>query len=154
MTKLYYFEDVEPGTVEVSWGRTVTEADIVNFSGVSGDFNPLHVDEEWARKNTPFGGRIAQGMLVTSISYALHSEMLAALSVVGWMEASRRFLHPVMPGDTIHTVWTVREKRLSASRPGMGIVTLDLEVRNQDDVVVQDGFDVVMINARATDGPS
>jgi acyl dehydratase len=59
-----------------------------------------------------------------------------------------------MPGDTIHTVWTVREKRLSASRPGMGIVTLDLEVRNQDDVVVQDGFDVVMINARATDGPS
>jgi acyl dehydratase len=154
VTDLYYLEDVEPGTTETTWGRTVTEADIVNFSGVSGDFNPLHVDETWARENTPFGGRIAQGMLVTSISYALRGKLLDALSFVGWMEASRRFLQPVKAGDTIHTVWTVRETRPSKSRPGMGIVIVDLEVINQEGVVVQDGFDVLMVNARPTDEDS
>ena len=154
MADLYYLEDIEPGTRETTWGRTITEADIVNFSCLSGDFNPLHVDEHWARENTPFGGRIAQGMLVTSVAYALHSPMLAALSVVGWMEASRRFVHPVKPGDTIHTVWTVREKRRSGSRPGMGILILDLEVVNQDGVVVQSGFDTLMINARSLEAAS
>jgi acyl dehydratase len=80
--------------------------------------------------------------------------MMDSLSFVGWMEASRRFLLPVLPGDTIHTVWTVREKRRSASRPGTGIVILDLKVVNQSGEVVQDGFDVLMVNSRAQDDPS
>jgi acyl dehydratase len=154
VSDLYYLEDVEPGMVETTWARTITETDIVNFSGVSGDFNPLHVDDAWARENTHFGGRIAQGMLVTSVSYALRCTMLDSLSMIGWMEASRRFLLPVLPGDTIHTVWTVREKRRSASRPGAGIVILDLQVVNQKGEVVQDGFDTLMVHCRTKEDPS
>jgi acyl dehydratase len=148
VSRLYYLEDVQPGTTTKSWGRTITEADIVNFAGLSGDYNPLHVDEVWARENTPYGGRIAPGMLVTSISYALRADILDALSTVGWLEATRRFRNPVRPGDTVHAVWTVRETRPSKSRPGTGIVILDIEVLNQDGVVVQEGHDVVLVDRR------
>jgi len=148
MSKLYCLEDLVVGTTTVSAARTITEADMVLFSGLSGDYSPLHTDEEWARANTPFGGRIVQGMLVASISYALRAEIVDSLSLVGWMEEKRRFVAPVFAGDTVHTVWTVKEVRPSKSRPETGIAVLDIEVHNQRDEVVQDGYDVLMVNRR------
>ena len=68
-----HLEEIEPGARFQTSRRTVTEADIVNFAGVSGDFNPLHVDELFAREQTPFEGRIAHGPLVLSMSYGLRA---------------------------------------------------------------------------------
>jgi 3-hydroxybutyryl-CoA dehydratase len=148
VSNLYYLEDLEVDQTITSLGRTVTQADLTAFSGLSGDFHPLHVDEQWARENTPFGGRIAPGMLVTSISYALRADVVDSLSQIGWMEAQRRFLKPVFPDDTVHAVWTVKELRPSRSRPEAGVVTLDIQVLNQSDEVVQDGYDVLLVHRR------
>jgi 3-hydroxybutyryl-CoA dehydratase len=148
MSKLYCLEDLVVGTTTTSAARTITEADIVSFSGLSGDYSPLHTDEEWARENTPFDGRIAQGMLIASISYALRAEIVDSLSMIGWMEEKRRFVKPVFAGDTVHAVWTVKEVRPSESRPEAGIAVLDIEVYNQNDEVVQIGYDVLMVNRR------
>jgi 3-hydroxybutyryl-CoA dehydratase len=146
--RLYFLEDIEVGTRVESQARTVTEADITNFAGLSGDFSPLHVDEEWARTQTPFKTRIAHGMLVSSISYALRTEVLDSLSLVGWLDVHRRFLKPVFPGDTIHAVWHVTEVRPSKSRPGTGVVKLDIQVTRHDGDVVQDGSDILLINSK------
>jgi 3-hydroxybutyryl-CoA dehydratase len=146
--KLYFFEDVEVGATIESVGRTITETDMVMFSGLSGDYNPLHVDEEWAKANTPFGRRIAQGLLITAISTALRADVVDSLSLIGWVEAKRRFVAPVFPGDTVHARWTVDEARLSRSRPGTGVVTLGIAVVNQDGETVQDGYDVLLVHTK------
>src|SRR5262245_35584934 len=95
-----YFDDVAVGQQWVTLGRTVTEADIVNFAGVSGDFNPIHVDHEFA-KTTMFGRPIAHGLLTLAIGSGLGVQnplmrTLAFLSIREW-----RFLEPVYIGDTI-----------------------------------------------------
>ncbi|MBS1869342.1 MAG: MaoC family dehydratase N-terminal domain-containing protein [Actinobacteria bacterium] len=146
--KLHFFEDVETGARIESAARTVTESDVMTFAGLSGDYSPLHVDEEWAKANTPFGGRIAHGLLITAISYALRADVVDSFSLIGWMEVKRRFLAPVRPGDTVRARWTVDEARLSRSRPGTGVVTLAIEVVNQRDEVVQDGYDVLLVHTR------
>src|SRR5712692_3060671 len=95
-----YYDDVEVGQQWESLGRTVTETDIVNFAGLSGDFNPIHIDHEFA-KTTPFRKPIAHGLLVWSISSGLAANAppmrtLAFLSIRDW-----RFHGPVFVGDTI-----------------------------------------------------
>jgi len=147
---MYYLEDLEIGRPIESAGRTITEADIVAFAGLSGDFAPMHVDEEWARKNHAFGGRVAQGMLIASVTYALRAPVVDFLDLVGWLEAVRRFRSPVRPGDTVRATWIVEEVRPSNSRPGTGVVRLGIEVRNQHGDVVQDGHDILLVNARGT----
>jgi 3-hydroxybutyryl-CoA dehydratase len=142
-----YLEDIEPGREWVSRRRTVTEADIVNFCGVSGDFNPLHTDELFIREETPFRARIAHGLLVLSISSGLASELDDWL-VIAYLEAQRRFVAPVYAGDTIHARWKVESARRSRSRPSTGVVTLSVEVVNQDGVTVQSGTDVILVGAR------
>jgi acyl dehydratase len=149
---MYYLEDLEVGRRIDTAGRTITEADIVAFAGLSGDFSPMHVDEEWSRKNHQFGGRVAHGMLVTSVSYPLRATVVDYLDVVGWMEAVRRYRDPVRAGDTVRTTWIIEEVRASNSRPGTGVVKLGIEVRNQHGDVVQDGHDVLLVNARGTGG--
>ncbi|TDA68014.1 MAG: hypothetical protein D9V47_08885 [Clostridia bacterium] len=74
MAQGLYFEDFAPGQEFLTARRTVTETDIVNFAGLSGDFNPLHTDEEYA-KTTPFGRRIAHGLLISSISSGLQNQL-------------------------------------------------------------------------------
>ncbi|HTU30432.1 MAG TPA: MaoC/PaaZ C-terminal domain-containing protein [Solirubrobacteraceae bacterium] len=143
-----YLEDLEPGREFVSGGRTMTEADIVAFAGVSGDFSPLHTDEQWVRENTPFEGRIAHGLLVLSASSGLRTPGLDDLEVIAYLEEARSFVAPTYPGDTIRARWTVRELRRSASRPAMGVVTVDVEVVKQDGTVVQRGHDVWLVAAR------
>jgi acyl dehydratase len=141
-------EDLEPGQELRSVGRTVTEADIMAFAGVSGDFNLLHTDELWVREHTPFDGRIAHGLLVLSIVSGLRTPGLDDLEVIAYLEETRRFSAPTYPGDTVHAVWRVESARPSASRPGMGVLTLAVEVRNQRDEVVQAGTDVLLVGSR------
>lgn len=142
-----YLEDIEVGQEGTSARRTVTEADVMAFCGVSGDFNPLHTDELFIREETPFRGRIAHGLLVLAISSGLRSEADDWL-VIAYLEAQRRFLAPTYPGDTIEARWRVESVRRSRSRPETGVVTLSVEVVNQDGEVVQAGTDVLLVGAR------
>lgn len=142
-----FFDDVEVGQQWESAGRTVTEADIVNFAGLSGDFNPIHVDHEHAR-NTPFGRPIAHGLLVWSISSGLvigapPMRTLAFLSIRDW-----HFKEPVFPGDTIHVRATVLEKEERA-RGRRGVITWQRQIINQDGTVVQEGITQTLVEGRA-----
>lgn len=145
-----YLEDIGVGETFRTARRTVTEADIVAFAGVSGDFNPLHTDEVFARESTAFGRRIAHGPLILSLSYGLRS-VRDEWQILALAQCERRFRAPVFPGDTVWGEYTVRESRPSRSRPGTGFVTLDLKIVNDRGEVVQEGSDVLMVGRTPDD---
>ena len=147
MAERLFWEELNPGDEAVSLNRTITEADVVNFCGVSGDFNALHTDEVFVREETPFRARIAHGLLILSISSGLRSEADDWV-VLAYLEEQRRFVAPTYAGDTIRARCRVESTRRSRSRPEAGIVTLHIEVVNQAGVVVQEGSDVLMVGAR------
>jgi acyl dehydratase len=141
-----YFEDVAVGQEWESLGRTVTQADIVNFAGISGDFNPIHLDHEFA-KTTLFRQPIAHGLLVFSIASGLgiHSppmRTLAFMSIRDW-----RFKAPVYIGDTIRLRSKVLEKEFRA-RGRRGVVTWQRQLINQDGKVVQEGVSLTLVECR------
>ena len=107
-----HFEEIQSGRRVVTARRTITEADILWFCGLSGDFNPLHTDIEFIREHTPFRDRIAHGHLVLTITGGLRSE-LDAWQIIAYLDCQRRFLAPVYAGDTIHAVYVVTEVRPS-----------------------------------------
>lgn len=146
-----HLEDIEIGSRFGTRRLTVTEAHVVAFAGVTGDFNPLHVDELFAREQTPFGTRIAHGPLVLSASYGLPSvrDDWKILALAG---CERSFRAPVFPGDTVWGEYEVLESRRSRSRPGVGFVTLGVSIHSDRGHVVQEGRDVLMVAAR--DGES
>ena len=149
MTELgTYYEDLHEGDVFQSAGRTVTEADIVGFAGLSGDFNPLHTDETWVRRHTEFRGRIAHGILVLAVSQGLRTPVLDELEVLAFVQVQRSFTGPVYPGDTIRARWSVEALRPSRSRPEAGVVTLAVEVSTDDDSIVQRGTDIDLVARR------
>src|ERR1019366_7550026 len=125
-----YFEDFVPGDTYASRGRTITETDIVNFAGLSGDFFPLHVDEEFA-KTTPFGRRVAHGALIFSISTGLSTQMsLLTDSLIALYSIEKmRFIKPVFAGDTIRVSRKVTD--VLARGADRGVVTFSVTVRNQ-----------------------
>lgn len=146
-----FFDDLELGREWVSGGRTVTEADIVNFAGFSGDFNPIHIDHEFA-KTTPFRRPIAHGFGVFSIASGLSVlsppvRILALLRVQHW-----EFRLPVFAGDTIHSLCRVVEKTVRG-RGRRGEVVWYRSVLNQDGKVVQDGQIVTLIECRPVARP-
>ncbi len=135
----YYFEEFEAGQRVVSPGRTVTEADIVNFAGLAGDYNTIHTDAEYS-KETVFGQRVAHGLLIVSIvsglavrTGVLEGTVIAFREILSW-----KFSKPVFIGDTIHVVMEVEEKK-PLPRLGGGSVTLGIKVQNQDDETVMRG---------------
>lgn len=142
-----YFEDIEVGQEATTARQTITEADIVWFCGLSGDFNPLHTDIEFIREHTPFRERIAHGHLVLSITGGLRCEM-DEWQIIVYLDCRRRFLGPVYANDTIHAVNRVTETRPSRSRPELGVVTYEVETWNQDGGLVQEGTDVVLVGRR------
>ena len=144
-----YIEDFKTGQELTTAARTVTEADVVAFAGLSGDYNSLHTDAEYA-KGTQFGQRIAHGMLAFSIATGLgvrtgvlDGTVLAFLGIEDW-----KFLKPVFIGDTIRLRWTVTEARLS-SKPGSGVLKRRMEILNQRDEVVQTGTTAALVKSRA-----
>ena len=148
MTEAVYFDDLEVGMHWQSARRTVTEADISAFAGVSGDFNPLHTDEVSASAGA-FGGRIAHGALILSIATGLRQQMgLFTGTHRGLLEIrSWKFVAPVRPGDTIDTVTTISEMR-PASKGDRGVVVQGVDVRNQRGETVQSGELVTLIATR------
>jgi acyl dehydratase len=143
-----YFDDVEVGMRFESPSRTITEADIVNFAGVSGDFNPLHTDEVFA-KGTIYGRRIAHGVLALSVVTGLRQRMgTFDGTLMGFLEIrSWRFRAPVFPGDTIRAITSVAELR-ETSKPDRGVMVQGIEVLNQDGDIVQDGEFVTLLRRR------
>lgn len=146
-----YFEDLGEGMEFLSPGRTMTEADIVNFAGLSGDFNVIHTDAELT-KMTPFGQRIAHGLLGLSIASGLVARNPGAEQhrLVAFLGMSWDFRNPIFIGDTIHVVQKVGGKR-AISKPGLGIVTYDVQVINQREQVCQEGQWKVMYMRRTAD---
>ena len=142
-----YFEDFEIGEAMVSLGRTVTETDIVLFAALSGDYNPLHTDAEFARKTT-FGQRVAHGLLGLTLASGLGMRLGF---IEGTAEAFRelrwKFSRPIFIGDTIHARFKVVEKK-ALPRLGGGLVTFEVSLLNQHDEIVQRGPWVVWVKGR------
>jgi len=124
-----YFEDLKIGEHFETPGRTVTEADIVNFAGISGDYNPLHIDKEFAKK-TRFGARIAHGVLTLSIMTGLWVRLgILEGTVEAFYGIERlRFTKPVYSGETLHVKMKVVDKE---EKGQSGIVVLENTVLNQ-----------------------
>jgi acyl dehydratase len=139
------FAMIEVGAEFSSAGRTVTEADIVNFAGVTGDFNPLHMDEEWVRANTPFPGRIAHGLLVLSIGEALRVPGIDTWKLIAFLEVQRKMVGFVVPGDRISQRYRVATKKPSSKDPSRGVVEVEITTVNQRGETVQSGYDRYLI---------
>lgn len=143
-----YFEDYVVDAVMISRGRTITEADIVNFAGLSGDFVELHMNEEYAKRG-PFGRRIAHGALIFSISTGLMVQMSGNQeAIVAFYGVDKlRFVAPVFIGDTIHVSQRVTEKALKNSE--RGVIALEMTVLNQDEKPVVVYTSRLMVKTRA-----
>lgn len=143
-----YFEEYEVGQSITSQGRTVTEADVVAFAALSGDWNPMHTDAEFASEH-PFGQRVAHGLLVLSIASGLavrlgflEETVLAFREIGEW-----KFSLPVYFGDTVRVRATVIETK-PMRRLGGGLVTLKVQILNQDGKVVQRGTWGVLVRSQ------
>ena len=138
------FDQFNVGDVFVCQARTVTEADTVNFAGVSGDYNPLHTDEEFA-KTTPFGGRIAHGVLGLAIATGQANQLgVFEGTTMALMQQTVKYVGATKFGDTIHLELKVAEKK-ETSKPDRGIVTFDATVLNQHGKAVIESQWVLMM---------
>lgn len=147
-----FFEDYEEGKKIVTRSRTITEADIVQFGALTGDFNPMHFDAEYMRGHM-MGQRVAHGMLV--ISYAIgQAYQLGILdqTILAFRSLEVKFSLPVFIGDTLHAELVVTEKK-EARRLGGGQVTIDMKVVNQDGKTVQRGQMVILAASRPEKDP-
>jgi acyl dehydratase len=140
-----YFEEFEVGMTIVTLGRTVTETDIVNFAGLSGDYNEIHTNAAFSETNG-FGQRIAHGLLGLSIASGLavqtgfmEGTVLAFREVKSW-----KFSKPIFIGDTIHVELEVLETK-ALRRLGGGSLTIKIKVINQENDTVMGGEWVVLI---------
>ena len=145
-----HIDEFVVGELSLSPGRTVTETDIVSYSWVSGDTNPMHTDAVFAAKS-PVGARIAHGTLVMSIATGLSARLgqldgtaIAALGVDEW-----KFLKPVFINDTIYLRSTVVEARLS-TKPDRGVLVRRMDVLNQHGDIVQTGLMTTMVTSKAS----
>ena len=144
-----YFEEFGIGDSSVSAGRTITETDIVNFAGITGDWTQIHTNTEVARQGV-FGRRIAHGLLGLSVASGLLVQLgFIEGTVLAFREMTWKFSLPVCIGDTIHTEATVAKVKAMPRLRG-GLVTLDVRVVNQEDEVAQRGKWVMLIAAKPT----
>jgi acyl dehydratase len=141
-----YFEDFVPGQKFVTKARTITEADIVNFAGLSWDHNQLHTDAEYAA-STRYGKRIAHGLLGV-IAHAGLSYELTEDSILALLELTWQFKAAIYIGDTIHVEQIVKSMR-ETSAGDQGILTFEKEVINQKNEVVQTGTTTILLAKRA-----
>lgn len=138
------FDDFNIGDTFVSQARTVSEADVVNFAGLSGDFNPLHTDEEFG-KTTPFGSRIAHGMLVAAMATGMANWTgVFEGTTIALMEQVLQYKGAVKFGDTIHLELKVAEKK-ETSKPDRGVIVFETHICNQDSKAVIEGKWTLML---------
>ena len=138
-TSGYFIEDLTVG-MSASYGKTITDADIVMFAGVSGDTNPVHLDQEFAAK-TPFKTRIAHGMLSAGfISTVIGTKLLGPGSI--YMSQTLRFKAPVKIGDTVQTTCTITEIIPDKRRAVLSTIC------KVGDTVVIEGEALIMVPSR------
>jgi acyl dehydratase len=144
----YRYDDLFVGMRFRSPGRTVTDADLVGFAGLTGDFSELHTSDVYAQKSQ-FGRRVAHGMLGLAYAHGLmwartgelRETAIAFLGISDW-----RFVEPIFVGDTIFVNYTLAELRDSRSRPTQAIATFDVELVRQDGAVVQRGRKALLVS--------
>jgi acyl dehydratase len=142
-----YYDDVQIGQQWTSPARTVTQTDVVNFAGISGDYNAIHMDHEYAR-NTPFRQPIAHGLLVLSIGSGLSLHYPAMRTMAFLLMKEWYFREPVFFGDTIHAVTKVLEIE-ERSRGKRAVITWARCILNQDGKIVQEGVTQTLVEGRA-----
>jgi 3-hydroxybutyryl-CoA dehydratase len=143
-----YFEEFKVGQTFETAARTVTEADIVSFAGLSGDYNSIHTDSVYAAQGS-FGQRVAHGLLVLSMAsgLAVRSGIMEG-TVMLWRDIGDwKFSRPVLIGDTIHVSLHIEDTK-ALPRMGGGSLSLKVQVMNQDDDVVMSGHWTMMVQSR------
>jgi 3-hydroxybutyryl-CoA dehydratase len=143
-----WFEEFEVGQRIMTVARTITESDIVNFAGISGDFTQIHTDGEFAQK-TPFGQRVAHGLLILSIAsgLAMRTGVLEG-TVIAFREINNwKFTSPIYIGDTIHTELNILESK-AIPRLGGGSLTIELSVKNQKNETTMKGTWTVLVASK------
>ena len=147
-----YFEDLQIGDSLLTHRRTVSEADIVAFGGISGDYFYMHFDEV-AAKDSPFGKRIAHGYFVLSAAAGLFVSPAPGPVLANYGLDTLRFIKPVGIGDTIQARLTAKRKidrnKVDAKGVGQGVVAWDVEVTNQDGELVA-SYDILTLEAKRT----
>jgi acyl dehydratase len=143
-----YFEEFEVGQRITSPGRTVTEGDIFSFAGLTGDYTQIHTDAEFS-KSTPFGQRIAHGLLGLSIAMGLTTRtglmegtVIAFREIVEW-----KFVKPIFIGDTVHVELEIKETK-GVPRVGGGLVTVGAELKNQHGETTMKGLWIALVANR------
>ena len=158
--QVYYVEDLPIGGGGDTDGRTITETDIVSFAGLTGDYNPRHVDAVFAGQGM-FGERTAHGILIFDIIFGLWTSQgsaqpprpsTGATLLAGHLNDRASFLVPVKIGDTIRCRYKTLETRTSKSRPGFGLITTGLQAINQNNEAVLEGSTILMRASRAGSG--
>ena len=137
--------DLSPGLAWETAGLVVTEAHVVAFAGLSGDFFALHMDDQFAREQG-FEGRVAHGLLGLALVDGLKNRAATQLDAIASLEWTWRFVAPVYPGDRLQGRLEVLEARPS-SRPGRGVVKLGVAVLNQRGQRVQEGVNTLLVRA-------
>jgi acyl dehydratase len=142
------YADLRVGMAFRSPGRTITDADLVGFAGLTGDYSELHTSDVYA-KNSQFGRRVAHGLLGLAYAHGLmwprtgelRETAVAFLGINDW-----KFVGPIFVGDTIFVNYTLAELRDSKSRPTQAVAVFDVAVVNQDDKVVQQGKKALLVS--------
>jgi acyl dehydratase len=142
------YEDLHVGMAFRSPGRTITEADLVGFAGLTGDYSELHTSDVYARASQ-FGRRVAHGMLGLAYAHGLmwartgelRKTAIAFLGISEW-----KFVAPIFVGDTIFVNYRIAELRDSKSRPTQAIAVFDVDVVNHDERVVQQGKKALLVS--------
>jgi len=141
-----YFEEFTLGDKMTSQGRTITEADIVAFAGLSGDYNPIHIDAEFAKAGL-FGERIAHGLLVLSVASGLAWQLgFMAGTADAFLSLDWKFTGPTKIGDSIKVSAEVAQKREMPGSSG-GMIVFNVEVTNQRNEVIQRGKWSVLVRS-------
>ena len=144
----YRYADLHVGMSFRSPGRTITDADLVGFAGLTGDYSELHTSEVYA-KNSQFGRRVAHGLLGLAYAHGLmwartgelRETAVAFLGINEW-----KFLGPIFVGDTIFVDYKISELRDSKSRPTQAIAVFDVSVVDQNDRMVQRGSKALLLS--------
>ncbi len=146
-----YFEEFQVGQKIVTAGRTIAECDIMNFAGLSGDYNQIHTDAEFS-KSTPFGQRVAHGLLGLSIAsgLAMRTGVLEG-TVIAFREINNwKFVAPIFIGDTIHVEIEVIETK-ALPRIGGGSIVIALDVKKQSGETVMKGTWTALVLSKPGD---
>ncbi len=146
----FYFEDWQVGEEVETAGRTISEADVFLFAGLTGDYNRLHTDEEFARKSV-FGRRIAHGLLGLSIGMGLFQRLgyMVNLQKGGYLGLRTDFVAPIFLGDSLIAKVKVISKK-ETKKGDRGIVVFGLSVLNQNGEEVTKGEHTIMVEKRAS----